>query len=181
MTLDNDLVARARAGDEVAERALYEAHVDRVYWLAYRMSGEREMAQDFTQDVFIRAFGRLHEYRGESAFGSWLHVITLSVVLNGLRKVKRFGQRETALEEASMVVSSVREAEPDLTERLTKAIEELPEGCRAAFLMHDVEGYTHEEIGAALGISEGTSKSQLSRARGKLRVALADFAGDWIP
>src|SRR5664279_1045647 len=116
------------------------------------MSGERELAQDFTQDVFIRAFGRLHEYRGESAFGSWLHAITLSVVLNGLRKVKRFGQRETELEEAAMVVSSVRESEPDLKERLAKAIEELPDGCRAAFLMHDVEGYTHEEIGAALGI-----------------------------
>jgi RNA polymerase sigma-70 factor (ECF subfamily) len=177
---DRELAARARAGDESAERALYDAHVDRVYWLAYRMSGRHDLAQDFTQDVFIRAFGRLGEYRGESAFGSWLHVITLSVVLNGLRKVKRFGQREGELEEASMVVSSARESEPDLKERLAKAVDELPEGCRVAFLMHDVEGYTHEEIGAALGVSEGTSKSQLSRARAKLRVALADFAGEWV-
>jgi RNA polymerase sigma-70 factor (ECF subfamily) len=177
---DRELAARARTGDEVAERALYDAHVDRVYWLAYRMSGRHDLAQDFTQDVFIRAFGRLDEYRGESAFGSWLHVITLSVVLNGLRKVKRFGQREAELEEASMVVSAVREAEPDLKDRLAKAVDELPEGCRVAFLMHDVEGYTHEEIGAALGVSEGTSKSQLSRARAKLRVALADFAGEWV-
>ena len=177
---DRELAARALAGDESAERSLYDAHVDRVYWLAYRMAGRHDLAQDFTQDVFIRAFGRLHEYRGESAFGSWLHVITLSVVINGLRKVKRFGQREAELEEASMVVSTVRESEPDLKERLARAVDALPEGCRAAFLMHDVEGYTHEEIGAALGISEGTSKSQLSRARAKLRVALADFAGEWV-
>jgi RNA polymerase sigma-70 factor (ECF subfamily) len=177
---DRELTARALAGDESAERSLYDAHVDRVYWLAYRMSGRHDLAQDFTQDVFIRAFGRLHEYRGESAFGSWLHVITLSVVINGMRKVKRFGQREAELEEASMVVSTRRESEPDLKARLARAVDDLPEGCRAAFLMHDVEGYTHEEIGAALGISEGTSKSQLSRARAKLRVALADFAGEWV-
>ena len=176
---DRELTSRALAGDESAERALYDAHVDRVYWLAYRMSGRHDLAQDFTQDVFIRAFGKLGDYRGDSAFGSWLHVITVSVVLNGLRKIKRFG-REAELEEAAMVTSAARESEPDLKERLAKAIDELPEGCRVAFLMHDVEGYTHEEIGAALGISEGTSKSQLSRARGKLRVALADFAGEWI-
>jgi RNA polymerase sigma-70 factor (ECF subfamily) len=177
---DRELTARALAGDESAERALYDAHVDRVYWLAYRMSGRHDLAQDFTQDTFIRAFGRLSEYRGESAFGSWLHAITLSVVLNGLRKAKRFGEREAELEEASMVVTAARESEPDLKERLAKAVDGLPEGCRVAFLMHDVEGYTHEEIGAALGISEGTSKSQLSRARAKLRVALADFAGEWV-
>src|SRR4051812_43918101 len=105
---DRELAARALSGDESAERALYDAHVDRVYWLAYRMSGRHDLAQDFTQDAFIRAFGRLVEYRGESAFGSWLHVITVSVVLNGLRKLKRFDQRETALEEASMVVSATR-------------------------------------------------------------------------
>jgi RNA polymerase sigma-70 factor (ECF subfamily) len=177
---DRELTARARAGDESAERALYDAHVDRVYWLAYRMSGRHDLAQDLTQDTFIRAFGRLEEYRGESAFGSWLHVIAVSVVLNGLRKLKRFDRREADLDEASMVVAAARESEPDLKERLAKAIDALPEGCRIAFLMHDVEGYTHEEIGAALGVSEGTSKSQLSRARAKLRVALADFAGEWV-
>lgn len=167
-------------GDEAAGRALYDAHVDRVYWLAYRLSGRHDLAQDFTQDVFVRAFSRLEEYRGEAAFGSWLHAIAMSVILNGLRKVKRFDAREAALDDAVMVASSTRHAEPDLKERLAKAIDELPEGCRVVFLMHDVEGFTHEEIGAALEISAGTSKAQLSRAKAKLRVALADFAGEWV-
>jgi RNA polymerase sigma-70 factor (ECF subfamily) len=174
------LIARTRAGDEAAGRALYDAHVDRVYWLAYRMSGRHDLAQDFTQDAFIRAFARLHEYRGDAAFGSWLHTITMSVVLNGLRKWKRFEKREAPIDEASAVISTARQAEPDLKERLKRAIDDLPEGCRVVFLMHDVEGYTHEEIGAALGIAAGTSKGQLSRAKAKLREALADFAGEWV-
>jgi RNA polymerase sigma-70 factor (ECF subfamily) len=109
-----------------------------------------------------------------------LHAIAMSVVLNGLRKVKRFDAREAVLEEAATVASAARHAEPDLKERLAKAIDDLPEGCRVVFLMHDVEGFTHEEIGAALEITAGTSKAQLSRAKAKLRVALADFAGDWV-
>jgi RNA polymerase sigma-70 factor (ECF subfamily) len=177
---ERELTARARLGDESAGRALYDAHVDRVYWLAYRLSGRHDLAQDFTQDVFIRAFSRLDDYRGEAAFGSWLHTIAMSVVLNGLRKVKRFDAREAVLDEAAMVASPIRHAEPDLKDRLTRAIDDLPEGCRVVFLMHDVEGFTHEEIGTALGITAGTSKAQLSRAKAKLRVSLADFAGDWI-
>ena len=177
---ERELAARALAGDEAAERALYEAHVDRVYWLAYRMTGEHDLAQDYTQDVFIRAFGRLHEYRGDAAFASWLHVITCSVVINAMRTRKRRAEREGPMDDATLVVSSAREAEPDLKERLTRAVNDLPEGCRTAFLLHEVEGYSHEEIGAALGLSVGTSKSQLSRAKAKLRVALADFAGEWV-
>ena len=177
---ESELIARVRAGDEAAGRALYDAHVDRVYWVAYRMSGRHDLAQDLTQDVFIRAFDRIQDYRGDAPFGAWLHTITTSVVLNGLRKVKRFDQREAVLEEAALVTSPAREAEPDLKERLAQAIEALPEGCRVTFLMHDVEGFTHEEIGAALGTTAGTSKAQLSRARSKLRIALADFVGDWV-
>ena len=177
---ERELAARAQAGDESAERALYDAHVDRVYWLAYRMTGRHDLAQDLTQDVFIRAFGRLDDYRGDAAFGSWLHAITISVVLNGLRRQKRFDQREGQLEEAATMTTGVREAEPDLKERLARAVDALPEGCRVAFLLHEVEGYTHEEIGAARGHSAGTSKSQLSRAKALLRVALADFAGEWV-
>ena len=178
MVTERELTERVRKGDEAAERALYDAHVDRVYWLAYRMSGRHDLAQDFTQDTFIRAFERMGDFRGEAAFGAWLRTIAMSVVLNGLRKVKRFDQREAVLDEGLMVASSAREADPDLKLRLASAIEALPEGCRITFLMHDVEGYTHEEIGSALGTTAGTSKAQLSRARAKLRIALADFAKD---
>jgi RNA polymerase sigma-70 factor (ECF subfamily) len=100
-------------------------------------------------------------------------------VLNGLRKVKRFRQREADIDDAHEVAAVRRHAEPDLKTRLKQAIDELPTGYRTVFVMHDVEGYTHEEIGAALGVEIGTSKAQLSRARAKLRTALADFAGEW--
>ncbi len=176
---ETQLIARVRAGDSAAERSLYDAHVDRVYRLAYRLAGDDALAQDFTQETFIRAFDRLDSFRGEAAFSTWLHAITTTVVLNGLRKVKRFRQRETDIEDAHAVGSTRREANPDLKVRLTKAINALPEGYRTVFVMHDVEGYTHEEIGVALGVETGTSKAQLSRARAKLRVALADFAGEW--
>jgi RNA polymerase sigma-70 factor (ECF subfamily) len=177
---ERDLIARVRAGDGAAERALYDAHVDRVYRLAYRLAGDDALAQDFTQETFIRAFDRLATFRGEAAFSTWLHAITTSVVLNGLRKVKRFRQREADLELADGVTGARRQAEPDLKVRLRKAIDALPDRYRMVFVMHDVEGYTHEEIGVALGVETGTSKAQLSRARAKLREALADFAGEWV-
>ena len=176
---ERDLIARVRAGDGAAERALYDAHVDRVYRLAYRLAGDDALAQDFTQETFIRAFSKLDSFRGESALSTWLHSITTTVVLNGLRKVKRFRQRETDIDDAHAIGVSRRESEPDLKQRMKQAIDALPNGYRTVFVMHDVEGYTHEEIGAALGVETGTSKAQLSRARAKLRIALADFAGEW--
>lgn len=177
---ERDLINRVRAGDGVAERALYDAHVDRVYRLAYRLAGDDALAQDFTQETFIRAFDRLATFRGDSAFSTWLHAITTTVVLNGLRKVKRFRQREADIEAADGVSGGRREAEPDLKVRLRRAIDALPDGYRTVFVMHDVEGYTHEQIGAVLGVETGTSKAQLSRARAKLREALADFAREWV-
>lgn len=174
-----ELIARACAGDGAAERALYDAHVDRVYRLAYRLAGDDELAQEFTQDTFVRAFERLGAFRGEAKLSTWLHAIATSVTLNGLRKVKRLRGRETDLDDAAALPGAGRRAEPDLKRRLAQAIDALAEGYRTVFVMHDVEGYTHEEIGAALGIETGTSKAQLSRARAKLRDALSDFAGEW--
>ena len=177
---ERQLIARAAAGDEAAQRALYDAHVDRVYRLAYRLAGDEELAREFTQEAFIRAFSRLAEFRAESALSTWLHAITVSVSLNGLRKVKQHRTREAEFDEALTVSTTRREAEPDLKVRLKQAIEALPDGYRTVFVMHDVEGYTHEEIGTALGVQPGTSKAQLFRARAKLREALADFRGEWV-
>ena len=175
-----ELIQRVLAGDAAAERGLYDLHVDRVYRLAYRLAGsDPDLAQDFTQEAFLRAFDRLADFKGRSAFSTWLHSITVSVSLNGLRKLKRHRQREADLEEGELVFSAVREAEPDLKTRLKNAIASLPERYKTVFLMYDVEGYTHEEIGSVLGLPVGTSKARLSRAREKLREALADFAGEW--
>lgn len=174
------LIDRVLAGDPAAERALYDRHVDRVYRLAYRMAGDGDLAQDITQDAFIRAFDRLRGFRGESSLATWLNAITMSVALNALRKVKRFRQREVDLVQGEGVGVPGRRAEPDLKERLARAIDDLPDGYRAVFVMHDVEGYTHEEIAGALGVQAGTSKAQLFRARARLRGTLADFAGEWV-
>ena len=177
---EQQLISRVRAGEPAAQRELYDAHVDRVYRLAFRLAGDDELARDFTQLTFIRAFEQIGGFRAESSLATWLHSIGVSVALNGLRKVKRLHTREASLEEAEMVGSAAREADPDLKERLQKAIDGLSEKFRTVFLMHDVEGFTHEEIGELLKIPAGTSKTRLFQARGKLREELADFAGDWV-
>jgi RNA polymerase sigma-70 factor, ECF subfamily len=173
---DQELIGRVLAGDPSAERALYDAHVDRVFRLVYRMAGDLDRAQDYTQETFIRAFARLREFRGEAALSTWLGSIAISITLNGLRKVKRSREREVVLDDGLTIGKTVPEAEPDLKERLTKAIDALPDGYRVVFVMHDVEGYTHEEIASSLGVHPGTSKAQLFRARARLRESLADFA-----
>jgi len=173
------LIARVLDGDPVAERELYNTHVDRVYRLAYRMTGDEDLAQEFTQETFIRAFERLKQFRGEAALSTWLHSIAVSVIYNGMRKVRRLQARHVDLQETVGLGESPVDADPDLRERLAAAIDELPWGYRTVFVMHDIEGFKHEEIAAALGVQTGTSKAQLSRARAKLREALADFAEEW--
>ncbi len=178
--LDRQLVNRCLAGDAIAERDLYDAHVERIYRLMHRMAGDPDMAADFTQETFIRAFERLEQYRGDSSLGTWLHTIGVSVALNGMRKVKRIRGRTDTLEDSPALSVEPRGLTPDLKTRLHTAIDALSEKLRPVFLMHDVEGYTHDEIGEALGIPTGTSKARLFDARAKLRLALAAFAGDHI-
>ncbi|HEX6940600.1 MAG TPA: sigma-70 family RNA polymerase sigma factor [Longimicrobiales bacterium] len=174
------LIRRVLDGDVAAERELYETHVDRVYRLCYRMAGDDELAREFTQETFIRAFDRLPAFRGDAALSTWLHSIAVSVTLNGLRRVRRHQTREAQLEEALHIGADREELlEPDLKSRLKSAIDALPEMYRIVFLMHDAEGYTHEEIGAALRVPVGTSKARLFRARARLREALADFAEEF--
>lgn len=172
---DTELIGRILAGDPGAERELYDAHVDRVFRLAYRMTGERDRAEDCTQETFIKVFDNLHTFQYRSSLATWITSIAVSVTLNSLRKTKRLQTRELPWDDAPEITGTEYRAEPDLKVRLTRAIDELPQGYRAVFVMHDVEGYTHEEIGVALGVQPGTSKAQLFRARAKLRTALAAF------
>jgi RNA polymerase sigma-70 factor (ECF subfamily) len=168
------------SGDPLAEREFYDSNVDRVYRLAYRMAGDASLAQDYTQETFLRAFDRLSTFRGESKLRTWLHSIAVSVTLNGLRKVRRFREREVGLDLVNNAGSSPEPLEPHLRERIRDAIDDLPEHYRVVFVMYDIEGYTHEEIGATLGCAEGTSKARLSRARARLRERLADLAPECI-
>ena len=173
------LVERVRRGDASAQRALYDTHVDRVYRLTFRLTGTEDLARELTQDTFVRAFASIGGFRGDSAFSTWLHSIAMSVTLNELKRRKRDRSRHAPLDEAFALSDSAPVSDPVLREKLEQAVKDLPEGCRVVFMMHDAEGYTHQEIATALGVTEGTSKAQLARARGKLRIALAEFAEEW--
>src|SRR5687768_9845883 len=119
---ERHLIERVIQGDARAQREMYEAHVDRVYRLAYRLAGEDELARDFTQLTFIRAFEKIGDFRFESSLATWLHTIGVSIALNGLRKVKTARNREAPIEAASSIGSVRRESEPDLKVRLAAAI-----------------------------------------------------------
>ena len=177
---DRQLVDRCLTGDALAERALYDAHVDRIYRLMHRMTGDGDLAADFTQETFIRAFSRLEQFRGDASLSTWLHSISVSIALNGMRKVRRIRGRTEDLEDLPVMAVEPAVGSPDLRTKLFAAIDALSEKLRPVFLMHDVEGYTHDEIAGSLGIPVGTSKARLFDARAKLRLALAAFAGDHI-
>ena len=148
------------------------------------MAGDADLAADFTQETFIRAFERLEQFRGDSSLATWLHTIAVSVALNGMRKVKRIRVRTDNMDDrrtlADLAARRRRASPPTSKARLHSAIDALSEKLRPVFVMHDVEGYTHEEIAGTLGIPVGTSKARLFDARAKLRLALAAFAGDHI-
>ena len=160
-------VALAASGDARAFERLYRAHVSRVHSLARRMIDASE-ADDLTQDIFVRAWEKLSTFRGESAFGTWLHRLAVNVILArrktvGIARV-RHDPREHALDDIS-----ARRETPDLGMDFEDAMATLPEGSKKVFVLHDVEGYTHEEIATMLDIVPGTSKSQLHHARMALR------------
>jgi RNA polymerase sigma-70 factor (ECF subfamily) len=177
---ERELIERARKGDRAAEREIYDAHVDRVFRLAYRMCGRADLAEDFVQETFVKAFGALDRFRGDAALSTWLHSIATRVVLNGLRSVKRHEAHAEPLEAADREGPAPDPPEPDLKRRLTAALDGLKDEYRMVVVMHDLEGYTHDEIGAALGIAEGSSKARLSRARAMLRAELAPYAMEWM-
>src|SRR5215204_1432624 len=170
MTVDD--VVLAANGDTAAFERVYNAHVPRVHGLARRMAGP-EAADELTQDVFVRVWQKLGTFRGESSFATWLHRLAVNVIIERFRTLGTARERflpdsETVLEMAP----AVRTKQMDLSMDLQAAIAQLPHGARTVFVLHDVEGYRHEEIGDILGVSPGTSKSQLHRARQSLRVLL---------
>jgi RNA polymerase sigma-70 factor, ECF subfamily len=173
-----ELIAQVLAGDREAARVLYDAHATRVYRLAYRLTGDADLARELTQDTFVRAFAQLSRFRGDAAFSTWLHRITLSVTSNAMRKIKRLQRREIELDDTHPETRGSGTVDPILRDRLARAIDALPEIYRITVIMHDMEGYTHTEIGEILGIAEGTCKSRLSIARAQLRAALHDLAGE---
>ncbi len=161
--------ALATSGDAHAFERLYRRHVNRIHTLVRRMLGEEN--DDVTQEILVRAWQKLHTFRGESAFGTWLHRVGVNVILNRRSERSRFRQR--FLEEpAAGLDAPARSTSPAVRLDFETAIARLPAGARKIFVLHDVEGYRHEEIAGLLGISPGTSKSQLHYARMALRRTL---------
>ena len=167
------LISRILAGDAAAERQLYTEHVDRVFRLAYRMTGDATQAEDLTQDTFIRAFDRLADFRGDAPFAGWLHRVATSVILTGLRQRKRVQSVESVRDDLEWVAGAGPVPDPDLKRKIDRAVDGLDENHRLVFVMHDMEGFTHQEIATAVDAPVGTIKARLSRARQKLRDALS--------
>lgn len=164
-------VAAATAGDRRAFERLYRTYGQRIYALCLRMCGDRGMAEELVQDVFVRAWHKLETFRGDAAFGTWLHRVAVNIVLSRRKQDGRQRDRTVNDDDA---VDGVAARPASVGERLDleSAIAQLPQGARRIFVLHDVEGYTHEEIGEFLGITSGGSKAQLHRARLLLREAL---------
>ena len=176
---DKELIARAQRGDEEAFAALFNLHKRRVYSLCLRMTGDVAAAEDLAQEAFLQLFRKISTFRGESAFSTWLHRLVVNVVLMHLRKK---GIQKVSLDEVDNSQEEPVKREYGDDDRrllgavdrivLNNAIEQLPPGYRAIFVLHDVEGYEHNEIAKIMNCSVGNSKSQLHKARLKLRETL---------
>lgn len=177
----SELVRRAQQGNAEAFEAIYRLHSQRVYALCLRMLGNPTEAEDLAQEAFLQLFRKIHTFRGESAFSSWLHRLTANVVLMSFRKKRPLA---TSLDEVTHIdeESDIPRKEIAVTDlrlsgvfdrvNLQAAIAQLPEGYKSMFLLHDLHGYEHNEIAEILGCSVGNSKSQLHKARKRLRELL---------
>ena len=180
MTADQLILKRARDGDEDALRSLWSQHSPHIDAVVRRLCGDAELAADIAQEVWIQIFRALPGYRGEAQFGTWAHRIAVNRTLNALRKVRRIEKWEVDIADDS----AATEMDSDrrfLAESIDEAMQQLSPGARTVFVLHDVEGYTHEEIASRLGITSGGSKSQLFKARAKLRRLLAHVIDDTWP
>lgn len=169
-TLETSDVARAARGDAQAFRRVYEEHVDRILGLARRMAGH-DAAVELTQDVFVRAWQKLHTFRGEAKFGTWLHRLAVNLIVSRRLSMSTERARFLGAEDAFECVEA-KPAGRELHLDFETAIARLPHGARMVFVLHDVEGYRHDEIARLLGVTTGTTKAQLHRARMLLRGVL---------
>jgi RNA polymerase sigma-70 factor (ECF subfamily) len=168
-----DSVRRAQAGNVDAFEQLYREHAGRIYALCLRLkAGDVSDATELMQDVFIKAWRRLETFRGDCAFGSWLHRLAVNTMLENARGDRRRVARVLPMEDTSGLETAARATGVELKMDMEDAIASLPKGARLAFVLHDVEGYQHQEIAEQLGVSVGTIKAQLHRARRLLRERL---------
>jgi RNA polymerase sigma-70 factor (ECF subfamily) len=173
---ETQLVQAAREGDRDAVRQLYDRYAPRVFAVVRRIAGDDELARDFAQEAWLRAIRALPTFRGDSRFSTWLHRIAVNAALEAARKADVRERREVMAPDP--VDDGGSSADPLLARRLEAALARLPSGMREVLVLHDVEQYTHEEIAEVLGITAGTSKSQLFKARAKMREILRGVGRD---
>jgi RNA polymerase sigma-70 factor (ECF subfamily) len=171
---DQQLIERAIEGNEAAIRVLYERYAPRVYATVRRFADDDALAEDWAQEAWISAIRALPRFRGTALFSTWLHRIAINSALQGRRYRDRRGGREAALPE--VLPANTRVDRPLLRLDLERALRQLPPGMRQVLVLHDVEGFTHEEIAQSLGVTSGTSKSQLFKARARMRELLGGSA-----
>jgi RNA polymerase sigma factor (sigma-70 family) len=169
-------VEKARDGDRLAFEQLYRSHCDRIYALCWRMcGGDKALAEDMVQEAFVRAWSKLDLFRGESKFGTWLHRLTVNVVLSDRRtRVKRLQREQEMVDSVERTLMGDRDVFAGLRKDLEFAIAGLPERARSVLVLFDIEGYRHNEIAEMTGMAVGSSKAQLHRARKLVREALKD-------
>ena len=172
---ESQVIRQAADGDARAIRTLYDRYAPRVFAVVRRIAGDDELAQDYAQEAWIRAIRALPSFRGDSRFSTWLHRIAVNAALQALRRTETRRKREGPF--PAEVPVGPRGGDTLLQRRLERAMDALPEGMRRVLILHDVEGYTHEEIGDAIGVTAGTSKSQLFKARAKMREMLTALDG----
>lgn len=178
MLIEEVDLGRAIAGDERALRRLWSQHAPHIDAVVRRLcGGDPELAADISQDVWMQIFRALPSYRGDSQFGTWAHRIAVNRSLNALRKIRRIAKQEVDIEDDSASIEMDTESNL-IAESIEEAMKRLSPGARAVFVLHDIEGYTHGEIGSELGITPGGSKSQLFKARAKLRKLLAHLVDE---
>ncbi|MDG1750935.1 MAG: RNA polymerase sigma factor [Thalassotalea sp.] len=171
---ESELVARAQQGDQQAFHQLYEIYHRRMFALCWRMLADKDSAEDVCQEVFVQLWQKIHNFRGESKFATWLHSVATNTVLGHLRKQKNWLQRIFSIEDQTVVEASVELVDDSLSNALDMKIQQLPERARLVFVLFAVEGYRHEEIAKMLNMAVGSSKSQYHRAKSLLRESLGE-------
>ncbi|MCE2455586.1 MAG: sigma-70 family RNA polymerase sigma factor [Gemmatimonadetes bacterium] len=170
------MIRRAARGDPEAVKVLYDRYSPRVYAVVRRIVGDDNSAEDCTQEVWMRVFGALDRFRGEARFSTWVHRIAVNAALQEVRSADARRKREEFVALDRRI--EARTGDPLLRHRLERALDRLPLGMRRVIILHDVEGFTHEEIGRKLGVTSGTSKSQLFKARAKMRNMLTQTVSE---
>ncbi|MGQ0560897.1 MAG: RNA polymerase sigma factor [Gemmatimonadota bacterium] len=165
-----ELIQQAQTGEPRAIRELYRLHAPRVYAIVQRLAGDDALAEDWAQEAWIRIFRALGSFRGEARFTTWLHRIAVNSALHGRRWRDRRALREAPLEDT--LPERAKNEDALLRVKLERALKALPERMRQVIVLHDIEGYTHEDIAEFLGVTAGTSKSQLFKARARMRELL---------